>query len=211
MKSEALDLIETYCSKQRIEFVKDLFKYLCGVGFLEVPASTKHHNSMVGGLIEHSINVTKRMILSNEMVDRGRLSNESLVIVGLFHDVHKCVSPDGDPYYVRTGPKKNGGERAVAWQVNPAILWTNHPAESLVTINRFLPLKADERQAIAFHDGLYARENYGLANHEHHLTMYLHHADVWCAFFEEPADSTLNLLRTINLDRNEDGTVKEEM
>ena len=61
--------------------------------WLTAPASVKHHLSEEKGLLKHSVGVTKTLLKIRELL-APQLSEESCVIVGLFHDVGKIGMPD---------------------------------------------------------------------------------------------------------------------
>ena len=61
-----------------------LLEYIEKTDFFTAPASTKYHGAYSGGLVEHSLNVFKRM---NE---HNRYSTETLAIVSLLHDLCKA-------------------------------------------------------------------------------------------------------------------------
>ena len=66
--------------------------------WLTSPASTKYHLNSEGGLLEHSIGVAETL-LQMRAVLTPEISEESCVIVGLFHDIGKIGMP-GKPYYL---------------------------------------------------------------------------------------------------------------
>jgi len=56
--------------------------------FFTAPASTKYHGNYEGGLLEHSLNVFRNLMLKKETFN-VKLTKESATIVGLFHDLCK--------------------------------------------------------------------------------------------------------------------------
>jgi 23S rRNA maturation-related 3'-5' exoribonuclease YhaM len=66
--------------------------------WLNSPASTKYHMNREGGLLEHSIGVAETL-LQIRAVLAPEISEESCVIIGLFHDIGKVGMP-GKPYYL---------------------------------------------------------------------------------------------------------------
>jgi hypothetical protein len=88
IKGEILDLFKIV----EREGIKELVEYLCNkTDFFEAPASTKGHGSYVGGLAEHCLNVYDSLVLLNaEFMDKGNeIPHESIIIVGLLHDLCK--------------------------------------------------------------------------------------------------------------------------
>lgn len=96
--------VERYMDKIRsIEFffgkdVADSFdKALREMGFLNAPASSRHHLAYEGGLTEHSLNVADELLyldLRRSLVDKsyGRAGVLSCTLVGLLHDLCKVDS-----------------------------------------------------------------------------------------------------------------------
>ncbi|GFO96576.1 HD superfamily hydrolase, partial [groundwater metagenome] len=66
--------------------------------WLTSPASTKYHLNNEGGLLEHSIGVAETLMQLRAAL-APEISEESCVIVGLFHDIGKVGMP-GKPYYL---------------------------------------------------------------------------------------------------------------
>ena len=123
-----LILIYNFCMSKREEFIKifnsnikrdgadKLLAWLESSDFFTCPASTKFHSNFEGGLCEHSINVYNRLkklvVLQYGENYNQIVSEESLAIMGLLHDVCKVgtyktetrnVKVDGvwtqQPYY----------------------------------------------------------------------------------------------------------------
>ncbi len=125
------------------------------------------------GLIAHSLNVTRTLLRLRGLLAPW-LSEESCVIVGLYHDVGK-VGEEGKPYYIRTVGAD--GRRTGRWdyRVNRQVTHLDLATRSLVLVSRFVPLQLEEAQAIRFHDGQYIRENRCVAHRETPLTLLLHY------------------------------------
>ncbi len=78
------------------EGIEKVINYLEKSGFFLAPASTKHHLSYEGGLLEHSLNVYKMALalrgpivkMKPEVTDK--LSDESIIIAALLHDTSKA-------------------------------------------------------------------------------------------------------------------------
>src|SRR5574341_1413388 len=85
--------------------------------WLTSPASTKYHLNIEGGLLEHSIGVAETLLQLRAALAPD-ISEESCVIVGLFHDVGKVGMP-GVPYYL---PEIKDGVPTGAYTINPDIV-----------------------------------------------------------------------------------------
>lgn len=152
--------------------------------WLTSPASTRFHLNREGGLLEHSIGVTETMLKLREVLT-PQISQESCVIVGLFHDVGKIGMP-GKPRYIKNNNDWEVRNRNIAYNINPKEVYMNLASRSLYLIAKYIPLSDSEAQAILYHDGQYVEANKEVAHHEVPLTLLAHFADVWSAhIFEE--------------------------
>lgn len=121
--------------------------------FFSAPASGRRHSSFEGGLVLHSLNVYKRL-KRNVQLEYGenyteKISNESLAIIGLLHDLCKA-----DTYIVE---QKNVKENNV-WVQKPYYVYSNslpygHGEKSVYIINGFMRLTREEAIAINWHMG----------------------------------------------------------
>ena len=138
--------------------------------WLTSPASVKYHLSEEKGLLKHSVGVTKTLLKLRELFT-PELSEESCVIVALFHDVGKIGMP-GSPRYLKEGDKFVYNKDQVEMQI---------AQRSLYLISKYIPLSDEEAQAILYHDGQYILENRCIAHKECPLTLLLTFADTWTA------------------------------
>ncbi|MCM8759158.1 MAG: HD domain-containing protein [Candidatus Omnitrophica bacterium] len=162
------------------EFVRFLEKETT---WLTAPASTKYHLCFEHGLIIHSVNVALIMLkLKSTLIPE--ISDESCVIVGLFHDVGKVGMPHA-PRYIKKDTSYVYNENQVEMSV---------AARSLYLVSKFIPLTDEEAQAILYHDGQYIMENKHIAHKECALTLLVTFADTWAAAME---DGRLKLQKTI--------------
>jgi hypothetical protein len=138
--------------------------------WLTAPASIRYHLSEEKGLLKHSVGVTKTLLRLRELL-APELSEESCVIVGLFHDAGKVGSPDA-PRYLKKGDKFIYNKDQVEMQI---------ANRSLYLVSKYMPLSDEEAQAILYHDGQYIAENRFIAHKECPLTLLLTFADTWTA------------------------------
>jgi hypothetical protein len=148
--------------------------------WLTSPASTKYHLNKEGGLLEHSIGVAETLLKLRAVLAPG-ISEESCVIVGLFHDIGKIGMP-GKPYYL---PEIKDGKATGAYSINPEIVAMGLSLRSLYLVSQYIPLSDAEAQAIAYHDGMYVPEGRSVAHKEEPLLLLLHWADMWTASVNE--------------------------
>lgn len=142
--------------------------------WLIAPASVRYHLSEGKGLLKHSIGVTKTLLELRELLT-PQLSEESCVIVGLFHDVGKVGMPD-TPRYLKQGDKYVYNKNQVEMQI---------ANRSLYLVSKYIPLSDEEAQAILYHDGQYIAENRFIAHKECPLTLLLTFADTWTTAVHE--------------------------
>ena len=154
----------------------DFVKFLENeTSWLVSPASTKYHLSEEKGLLKHSVGVTKTLLKLRELLT-PHLSEESCVIVALFHDVGKVGMP-GSPRYLKDGDRFIYNKDQVEMQI---------AQRSLYLVSKYIPLSDEEAQAILYHDGQYIAENKFIAHKECPLTLLLTFADTWtAAVYEE--------------------------
>ena len=145
--------------------------------WLDCPASTKFHLNIPGGLLIHSVGVAEMLLRIRDCI-APQYSDETCVIVGLFHDVGK-VGDENAPLYIPNSDKKSHGEKPFVR--NPEIVEMGLGVRSLYIMSRFVPLSPEEAQAICYHDGQYIPENKVVALKEKPLLLMLHFADLWTA------------------------------
>jgi len=154
--------------------------------WLTAPASNRFHLAIEKGLLLHAVGVAINALAIKKLLAPD-ISDESIILVALFHDVGKVGYPN-KPYYL---PNENVEEieRGIRYKTNPAIVHTSHAIRSLYLITKFVPITEQEVQAIVAHDGLYPLHG-GVNNLDFHhrecrLQMILHFADKWTAAVNE--------------------------
>jgi hypothetical protein len=162
-------------------FIRMLENETC---WLTSPASTRFHLNEKQGLLQHSVAVAENLLKFRDFL-APRISDESCVIVGLFHDVGKIGMP-GKPLYIENDNEWEVKKRGIAYKVNPEVIQMGLAARSLYLISKYILLSETEAQAILYHDGQYVEENLCVAHKEEQLTLLIHWADYWTAhIFEE--------------------------
>ena len=81
--------------------------------WLTSPASTKYHLNIEGGLLQHSVGVAETLLRIKDTL-APHISDESSIIVGLFHDGGKVGMP-GKPYYI---PEVKDGVATSKYSIN---------------------------------------------------------------------------------------------
>lgn len=133
------------------EGVGSLIEYLRKTDFFTAPASSIHHSNCDGGLTYHSLNVANQAKIINEATQLN-LDPKSVELVCLVHDVCKAN------YYLKQEcwrkNAENRWESYDGWKVDEK-LPLGHGEKSLVIVNKFVTLTADEMAAIRWHMGAY--------------------------------------------------------
>ena len=184
-------LVELLTSTKR-EGVKDLIKAMISWGFFEAPASGGNHCFKTGGLAEHTLNVvTTALNISEKLLtkEEQKEMRNSIIISAVLHDLGKCgqfgkkmyvvnMVQDGRPTKANPEQKYKQSEKK-PFKTNPDLLPVDHAVRSIVLATLYIDLTEDEQFAIRYHDGLYERANYAVADHETPLYLILHYADLW--------------------------------
>jgi len=158
--------------------------------WLTSPASTRYHLAEERGLLKHSVGVAETLLKFREFL-APTISEESCIIVGLFHDVGKLGVP-GQPYYLPNDNAWMVKNKGICYKTNPDVVTMGLAVRSLYLILQYIPLLDAEAQAITYHDGQYIDDNKIVAHKEEPLTLLLHWADYWTAhIYEEGRDKKL--------------------
>lgn len=98
MKQKIIEMREYFCSlllSTQRKNAETVIKELDRLGFFEAPASRKDHLPVVGGLMQHSINVYHMAIkLANDvhsLKSDVHIDEKSLLVVSLLHDICKAT------------------------------------------------------------------------------------------------------------------------
>lgn len=182
-------------------FDKDeLIKMLNETDFFDAPASRRYHNSYKGGLCEHSLNVWKRLIDLNNIMETN-LDPNSMAIVALCHDYAKInyytLGYRNEKVYGENGSKSDTLGK-YDWvsvpsynirDVKDRFIYGNHEATSEAITRMYIPLTLEESAAILnHHAGMSAdsaKNNIGEIYTKNTLALMLHLADMLCSFVDE--------------------------
>ena len=168
----------------------DMMEYLTSNGFFIAPASTKYHGNYKGGLLEHSVAVTKFLIQLTKDNDLHWQDERSPYIVGMFHDLCKI-----DQYIPRWGvneelestPLNNPNfmrftNTIVGYDYNPDTLLKGHGEKSVMLLSQFYRLTEEEICCIRYHMGAFTPKeewnDYTGAIHAYPNVLWTHHADM---------------------------------
>ena len=150
---------ETFCTLLRQirrdgAKIDDLIKKLESSDFFYAPASTKYHNSVKGGLCDHSLNVyyNLRSLVKNKHLE-SFISEETILICGLLHDISKInvyeESIRNKKVYHELGKKYDNlgnfdwvSEKTYQMKdIKDRFIYGNHEETSEYMIRKYIPLK----------------------------------------------------------------------
>ena len=188
-----MELLDRYeALKQKVKERKEAFDRFIALlegetTWLTSPASTRFHLAEKQGLLKHSIGVTENLLRFREFLAPA-ITEESCVIVGLFHDAGKLGMP-GNPLYLPNDDEWMVKTRGIHYKINPDVVAMGLAVRSLYLVAQHIHLTDAEAQAIAYRDGQYIDDNKIIAHKEAPLTLLLHWADYWTAHvYEEGRD-----------------------
>jgi len=160
------------------EGIDDLIKYLESTDFFEAPASSKYHNNYAGGLVEHSLNVYKELMIQRNAT-RHNFDIDSIILVSLLHDICKI-----NTYKLGKRNVKNDKDKWISvpyYEMNEDFIY-GHAVKSIFIARTYIKLKKSEIMAIRYHMGAYEGfKDYSGINktfRENPLALHLHIADV---------------------------------
>lgn len=149
--------------------VQSLLEWLESTDFYTAPASTKYHGAYEGGLLEHSLNVFRRLAKRCPAADM-----DTLTVAALLHDVCKIH------LYEKT---EDGYRHNEQFPIG-------HGEKSVILILRHMPLTDEEITAISWHMGAFdsragAGRSLSQAWEKCPLALHLHLADMEATWFDE--------------------------
>lgn len=170
---------------------KELLEYLQKSDFFTAPASSQFHSAYEGGLVEHSINVYNRFrnAVKNEFGEKyaDRISDESIAICGLLHDICKV-----DTFKIDMRNKKvDGNWVQVPYYTVEDGLPYGHGEKSVYIISGFMRLTREEAMIINWHMGGFdARVKggaYGLSDayYKYPTAVLFHTCDMLATYLDE--------------------------
>lgn len=181
------EIMISLMSKVKRDGVTKLLDFLDKHGFYEAPASTRFHGNYPGGLAEHSINVCALLYRENK-VNNGGLSDESIIVSALMHDLCKVdfyvkeiknvktyLTDENRAKYKSYGIKHeevNGEQRDFCWVPTEGYSVEDqmplpHGSKSLYILQSFIKVTREEAFLITWHMGPYgniADNTYGFNN-----------------------------------------------
>ena len=174
--------------------ITELLNYIEKSDFYTAPASSRYHCAYKGGLLEHSLNVYKRLlkIVSGEYGEnwQEKVSLETLTICSLFHDLCKIDYYKEDLRNV----KENGVWIQKPYYSKNELLPYGHGEKSVYILNGFIRLSREEAISINWHMGGFdtrvkgGDQSVSDAYCKYPLAVLLHVADLQATFIDEKRD-----------------------
>lgn len=182
-KSQFYNLYETHITRPGSE---ELRQWLEASTFDTDPSSTRFHGNYAGGLIEHSVNVYNRLCQLREAFGLADVSDETIAIVSLLHDLCKVGKYQIEFRNVKT---EAGWVQKPFYKHVDTLPFGYHGPASVFIIQRYMNLTDEEVAAIACHMGAYDRPttDYSLSEvyQKYPLAYALHVADCLASFYDE--------------------------
>ena len=138
-----------------------LLAWLKSTDFFTAPAGAKHHGAHAGGLVEHSVNVYRRLwqivLVETDRAmpapDLEESMEETVAILALLHDVCKV-----GVYHLEPGRWRN--PETGKWEDRQEYKFRDpfplgHGEKSLFLITKYMALTEEEALAIRWHMGAY--------------------------------------------------------
>lgn len=175
------------CSKVKRDGMSDLLQWLEGSDFFYCPASARFHGAHPGGLLEHSLNVYDELTRLAGAYKEIELSEETAVIVSLFHDLCKV-----NLYVTEKRNRKNAQgswESYDAYAYNEKLHYGGHGSKSVFILQNYIKLSTEEAVAINCHMGSWdGNKDVGAAFEQFPVAWMLHVADEAACYIKERSD-----------------------
>ena len=165
MQNKNIERFESLLQSCDRDGMDKLLAFIRKSDFYTAPASTRFHNCHEGGLLEHSLNVYDCLMKKKDdatwYYQLEDISNESLTIIALLHDLTKVytyqVEYKNKKIYSEHGSKSDSQGR-FDWESVPGytvqdLMPLGHGSKSVLLANEYIKLKPVESAAILFHMG----------------------------------------------------------
>ena len=206
-KAELIARFEAEMARVRRPGVDKLMDYIRKSDFYTAPASTKFDLSCESGLLQHSLNVLdalRGLLDENQVNEDGtemwfyivaghpviQISDESLIIIALLHDICKT-------YFYSTSTRNVKNEKTGKWEKVPFytvndLMPLGHGPKSAMLVKNYIKLTSEEMYAIWWHMGFTDQNTDTLsltaAIQKYPIIWALHTADMMASSFMEDKD-----------------------
>lgn len=186
---EQWEQFKTLLKSTKRNGIENIINWLDETDFKFAPASTKYHNDYRGGLLQHSLNVYYCMYDFNFLLEFFGLTQDTIIITSLLHDVCKV-----EFYETTTRNVKNeNGDwvKVPYYTVNEKRAW-GHAQKSVIELQKHgLQLTDVEITMILNHMGFSETENIhrvSLSFSQCPQSIVLYYADLMATYLLESKD-----------------------
>lgn len=179
-------IIESMEDKERAEKIKAMLDDVADRYFI-APASGRvsYHNCFIGGLADHSLRVYNNLKILAENFSYKNIPSDSLIVVGLFHDIGK-IGDRTTPYYIEQESEWHQNKLGEFYVHNPNLEYLGTAQRSLKLLGDYgIDMDIDEYKGILLHDGQYIPENKSYQHNEGPIGLLVHMADMLACTFEK--------------------------
>jgi len=181
--------------------IAGLTNFLLTSDFFTAPASTLYHSHFEGGLCLHSLNVYNELIRLSNIYAPGKYDANSLLIVGLLHDLSKTNFYEkytmNKKVYLPSGTKHDNlgkfdwfaMEAYKVKEVDERFIGGEHGTNSMFLISKYAPMTYEESVAIINHH--FINDNNGIIKdisaiyNKYSLATLIHLADMVAVYLLE--------------------------
>lgn len=177
-KMVQFDSLVQMMPEPRQRFVRAMMDGPVGQSYFVAPASSRvdFHSCFPGGLLVHSLNLTKWLKKLAITLAPGKYDDATLAFVGLFHDLGKAG--DGEEEYYVPHPSDWHRGKGMLYEVNKRCVHMPTSERGLYILQKNgIQVTTDEYLAIRLNDGQYVEENKGYRMKEPELALLVHWAD----------------------------------
>lgn len=181
--------------KELLESVKTrgnvprLMAWLDSCDFYTAPASTRYHNAISGGLVDHSLNVYDNLLAVNEAFNL-KLDPDSMKLCALTHDI--CKANFYKPGFRNVKDDRTGKwERVESWDIDEKVPLGHGEKSVIILLTLGISLNTAEMYAIRWHMGGYdnavkgGERGISSAYEKAPLAVALHMADLAATYLTE--------------------------
>lgn len=165
--------------------INELMDWLDNTDFYTAPASTKYHGACEGGLVMHSLNVYSEL-KKLCAVYAPEISEESVAIVALFHDLCKVGFYKTEMRWRKDANDK--WEQYATYKHDEDFAFGGHGSKSVYLLMYYMRLLPDEASAVNCHMGAWDASTYSNPSEVYSrntLAWLLHVADEAATYLRE--------------------------
>lgn len=166
--------------------IDKLMEWLSKTDFYTAPASTRFHGAKEGGLVLHSLNVHSRLMGLCRFYKPEFVTEESIAIVSLFHDLCKVGTYKTEMRWRKN--EQNQWEQYQTYTRKEDFAFGGHGSKSVYLVQHFMRLEPEEAAAINCHMGQWEATQYGNPSEVYErnkLAWLLHVADEAATYLDE--------------------------